>query len=147
LVSNWTQDLSDDRLDAISEIWFHFPLPVGAACAHPWDGIAGTKVRNVRTGTLEPRRSVPSNGEIREWCNEYKADLYDIVKAGEGAGRPLESPPLAPTRQPQTAEEIARVWRLVNEIKERCNRVAGIPTEQERREIAERFLEESRERV
>jgi hypothetical protein len=147
LVSNWTGDLSDDRLDSISQIWLHFPLPICKACVDPWSGIAGTKAKNQRTGALELRRFVPSNPEIREWCNQYKADLHDIVKAGEIAGRSVESPPLAPARREPTPEEIADVWRCVDEIRERCNRVLGIPTAEDQRQCAERFLEACREKA
>jgi hypothetical protein len=147
LVSNWTGDLSDDRLDSITEIWLHFPLPLCKACADPWTGIVSTKIKDLRTGVLEPRRFVPSNPEIRAWCYDYKADLHDIVKAGESAGRAVASPPLAPPRPEPTPEEVAHVWRRVDEIKERCNRVLGIPTDEERRACAERILEAAREKV
>ncbi len=140
LASHWTQELSDDRLDAITQVWLRFPLPVCAACVHP-DGIAATKIRDPRTGRQDIRRFVPSNPEIRDWLDQYSADLHEIAKAGESAARPVASPSIAPTRQPPTPEEIARVWQLVADMRERCKRDLGIPTAAEQREAAERFLE------
>jgi len=140
LVSNWTQELSDDRLDAVSEIWLRFPLPAGAACIHRWSGIAGTKVMDMRSGRLEPRRFVPSKGEIREWCNEYMADLYEIAKAGEVAGRPGQTPSLEPEWPPPTQEQIDRVRSKAKETIEHLKRASGIPTAEERRQVAECIL-------
>ena len=56
---------SDDRLDAITEIWLHFPLAVCKACVDPWHGITTQKIADPRSGKSEPRRFVPSNGESR----------------------------------------------------------------------------------
>jgi len=131
--------VSDDRLDAITAIWLHLPLPICAACAHPWTGIAASKVKDPRTGGFVPRRFVPSNPEIREWCNQYAADLHEI------ASQPFESPAMAPVWPAPTAEESAHVWRVVNQIKERCNRVLGIQTAEDQRAEAERILEAARQ--
>jgi hypothetical protein len=139
LASRWTQELSDDRLDSITQIWLRFPLPVCAACVHH-DGIAAEKVRNPRSGRLEVRRFVPSDPELREWCNEYIGDLTETAHIGEIAARPIVSPPLAPELQPRTPEAIAHVQRIVAEMKTRCG-IDGKPTEQERRIRAERVLE------
>ena len=127
-------------MQSITQICLRFPLPVCAACVHS-DGITNQKIRDLRTGNREVRRWLPSDPEIRQWCNQYMADLYDTVKAGEIAERPIASPPIAPERKPPSPEEVARVWRLVNEIKERCNRVIGIPTAEEQRIAAARILE------
>jgi hypothetical protein len=142
LVSHWTHELPDDRLDSIADIWPRFPLPVCEACVGN-DGIAYQKLMG-RTGRLEPRRAVPSDPEIYEWCNQYRADLHEIAKAGDIGNRSVESPSLVPARSIPTPEQIAHVWRRVDEIKEGCNRVLGIPTEEERREAAERILEAAR---
>jgi hypothetical protein len=109
------------------------------------DGIANEKIRDPRTGRMELRRFVPSNPELREWLNHYTADLHQLAKSGEIAARPIEALPLVPIPEPPTPDEIARVWQQVNEIKQRCNRVLGIPTAEERRECAARILEAARQ--
>jgi len=97
-VSHWTHELPDDRLDSITEIWSRFPLPICTACVGP-EGIAYTKLTNWRTGKSEPRRVVPGDAEIREWCNEYRADLHEIARANELAKHSIESPALAPAQR------------------------------------------------
>ena len=96
-----------------------------------------------KTGTLEPRRYPPSDGEIRDWCEGYQVDLWKLAGAGELIDRPWETPrPAEPEkpRPPPTAEEVAHVWARVNEIRERAKRIAGEPTEEERRACAERIV-------
>jgi hypothetical protein len=144
LVSHWSCDLPDERLDSIAGVFMRFSLGVVAACVH-LDGIARTKIPNLRTGKLEPRRFVPSDGEIFEWCSEHRADLHEIVKAAEVVDRSIQSSSIAPSRPPPCPKDVAHVWRRVDEIKERCNRILGIPTADERRECAERILEATRE--
>jgi hypothetical protein len=146
LTSHWNPDLPDERLDSIAAVFMRFPRGVIAACVS-LDGIANTKIKDLRTGKLETRRFVPSTPEIREWCNDYLADQHEIAKAGEIACRPIASPPLSPARRTPTAEEAAHVSRVVDQIRERCNRVLGIPTAEEQRQLAERILEACREQT
>jgi hypothetical protein len=137
LASSYSQELPEDRLNAITEIFLRFPLPVAAACVHPWTGIACTKIRD-RTGRSEPRRFPPSNGELRDWCEDYLADLYKLARAHDVAERhfrEIEKPVVPPS-----PEEIARVWARVDEIKERCKRVLGVPTLEEQRDVAQSIL-------
>jgi hypothetical protein len=140
LTSHWSHDLSDERLDSIAAVFTRFPHGVVAACVS-LDGIANTKIRDTRTGRVETRRFVPSTPEIRDWCNEHLADLHEMAKAGEIVCRPVAAPPSSPERSPPTPEDVARAWAIVNEIKERCRRIEGRLSEEERRVAAGRFLE------
>jgi hypothetical protein len=147
LLSSWSEELvTDARRDGIAEIFMHFPLEVINRCADRWDGIACTKIPD-RTGKLQPRRFPPSDGEIRDWCAQYRADLWELAKSGEIINRPSESSqqsqPEKP-RPPPTVEEIARVWARVNEVRESAKRVLGEPTSEERRDCAERILSAAR---
>jgi len=140
LVSNWG-DAPDTRLDSITEIWLHFPLPVCAACVHPWTGIAASKVKDLRSGALEPRRYIPSTPELRHWLNEFVADLHEIVRAGEIASRPVESPSMAENWPLPSPESVAHVQAKCRETVESLKRASGIPTAEEQRACAERILE------
>jgi hypothetical protein len=140
LVSHWTGDLPDDRLDSITRVWVRFPLPVCAACVHA-DGIVAEKVKDPRTSRLSVRRFVPSDPEIREWCNQRQADLHEAAKVGEIAARPITSPSLVPEWQQPTPEERAYVQAKLQEYLDHVRRSSGQLTPEQQRERAERFLE------
>ena len=145
LRSSWSAHLfTDARLDGIAEMLMHFPLDVGTRCADRWNGIASTKIPDLRTGKLQPRRYPPSDGEIRDWCENYVADMWSLAKAAEIAERPRESS--APTenpRPPPTPEDLARVWACVAEVRAGRDRVMGQPTEEERRDRSIAALEKA----
>jgi hypothetical protein len=143
LVSAWSQLLPDERLDAIADLFMHFPFAVGMACADRWSGIACTKIPDMRTGTPQPRRFPPSNGEIRDWCEAHIAELWKLARHDEIVDRPWESSPARsePPKPTPTAEQVAHIWGRVNEIRDRCKRVLGEPTVEERRDVAERILQ------
>jgi hypothetical protein len=44
----------------------------------------------LKTGKLGPRRFMPSNSEIREWCEDCIAELTKLARAGELADRKRE---------------------------------------------------------
>jgi hypothetical protein len=140
LVSHWTQELSDDRLDSITQLWLRWPLPVCAACVH-LDGIAAEKIRDPRTGRTDVHRFVPSDPQIRAWLNQRSADLHEMAKVGEIAGRPITSPPLVPEWTSRTAEDRAQVNASLQRYLDHVRRSSGLPTPEEERAAAERFLQ------
>jgi len=140
LVSNWSGEVTDARLASIAEIWLRFPVAVCKECVG-LDGIAYTKVKDLRTGREEPRRALPANAEIRQWLNDYQADLYDTVKAAEIANRPVRSLRSESEWTPRAADDIGRVQAKAKETIEHLKRACGVPSEEELRQAAERFLE------
>jgi hypothetical protein len=148
LTSAWSDQLfTDHRRDGIAEMLTHFPVDIGTRCADRWNGIASTKIPDLRTGKLQPRRFPPSDGEIRDWCEDYVADLWKLAKAGDILDR-AQMPSSAqskPDPKPPTSEEIAHVWAKVAEVREGAKRVLGLPTLEEQRDRANQLLEKARQ--
>jgi hypothetical protein len=127
LASCFTQEMGDDRLNAIVEIFRHFPLSIVRECTDLWSGIACERILDTKTGALRPRRLMPSNGEIRNWCEERVAVLTKLAKAAD-YGRDIES---GSVRPPPSAEERARVETRCKDTVEYLKRAAGVRTPEE----------------
>jgi hypothetical protein len=91
LASCFTGEVGEDRLNAIVEIFRRFPLSIIKDCTDMWSGIACQRVPDFKTGKLGPRRFMPSNSEIREWCEDRVADLTKLAKAAQFADRPINA--------------------------------------------------------
>jgi hypothetical protein len=138
LASCFTQDIPDARLDAVVEIFRHFPLPIIRECTDRWSGIACQRVPDQKTGKVARRRFMPSNGEIKDWCEERVADLTKLVKGVHvEAERKREAENV---RLPRTPEDVDYVRAKCAATIASLRRACGIPTPEEQRKAAADFL-------
>ena len=131
LMRNWDRKKSDDALDAIVDVFLHFPLPIVHECADTWYGIASSKTQSGKV-----REWPPEAPEVRDWCEQLFCHCWKLAKSPRSQPRAEPEKP-AP---PPSAEDVARVWARVNEVRESAKRVLGEPTLEERRDAAERIL-------
>jgi hypothetical protein len=139
LAANCSTEVADERLDSIAEVFAHFPLPVVAACVEPFHGIATQLVYDRRTGKAERRKYLPSNGEIRDWCEDYISELWKVAHIQE---RKAVAP--ASVMPPRAPEDVAHVQHRLSETIEALKKASGISTAEEQRAAAERILEVAR---
>lgn len=104
LASLWRQPKTVENLQEVTKVFLHYPLEAVERCVDPMRGIARTKAPNG-----EVRSFPPSVSEIIHFLDTTPLDSY----------RPPPPPPPEPPKPPASAENKARVAKLIADMQAR----------------------------